>query len=301
MYSLLVTVLLLASAANSRGQGAVGEGWGAGEGWGWDGMGGSVGLYSFPPTGAQVPITSYTCTQPNLPGFNDQGQCTDSSGLRTCAIKEGARPALLSSNTSLGVYGWDSKRPPYPNPFVVLDIPQGWCVGSVRMTFGNLGSIPDLSLSVHSVERLSTNTSRTMFSLVSEEGTTPVVMNLTTLPSGKYLRINMASTGRLYLREIEAFGTSRYTFTDTRNLHDMLTPLPTSLNLSIVTDDSICTHPSSAGGDPASPTTSVGSSTDSVTPISEYTIPMCIVSITVYSVVLTIYILVYILSLCRHK
>ena len=89
------------------------------------------------------------------------------------------------------------------------------------MTFRAPGSIPTLSLSVHSAERLSTNTDRTMFSLVSEARTTPVVMNLTALPRGKYLRINMTSTGRLNLGEIEVFGTSRYTFTDTRNLHDV--------------------------------------------------------------------------------
>ena len=33
-------------------------------------------LISISPTGAQVPTTSYTCTQPNIAGFNDQGQCT---------------------------------------------------------------------------------------------------------------------------------------------------------------------------------------------------------------------------------
>ena len=243
---------------------------------------GVIGLYVFPPTGAQVPITSYTCTQPNIPGFEDHGQCTVSGGLRTCAIKEGVRPTLLSSSASVstrGFYGWDSDTFPYPNPFVVLVIPQGWCVGSVKMMFVAPGSIPALSLSVHSAERLFTNTDRTMFSLVSEAVKRLAVMNLTALASGKYLRINMTPTGRLYLNKIEVFGTSRYTFTDTRDLHDMLTPLQTSLNLSSVTDDSICTHPSSAGGDPASPTTSVGSSTNSVAPISEYTIPMCIVSI----------------------
>ena len=86
-----------------------------------------------PLTGAQVPITSYTCTQPNIPGFNDHGQCTFSGGLRTCAIKEGARPALLSSSASYsthGLYAWDSNAFLYPNPFVVLDTPHGWCVGS---------------------------------------------------------------------------------------------------------------------------------------------------------------------------
>ena len=134
-----------------------------------------------------------------------------SRGFRTCAIEEGTHPTLLSSSASLsthGVYGWDSNRPPNPNPFVVLDIPQGWCVGNVKMTFVAPSSIPALSLSVHSAEHLSTNTDRTMFSLVSEAGTTPVVMNLTALASGKYLRINMTSTGRLFLTEIEVFGTS---------------------------------------------------------------------------------------------
>ena len=123
MYSWLVTVLLLASAANSSGDQDSG---------GWRGGGGvPVGLHLFPLTGAQVPITSYTCTQPNIAAFLDHGQCTVSGGLRTCAIKGGARPALLSSSADLGVYAWDSSKSPHPNPFVVLDIPQGWCVGRV--------------------------------------------------------------------------------------------------------------------------------------------------------------------------
>ena len=76
-----------------------------------------------------------------------------------CAIEEGARPALLSSSADLGVYGWDRDVFPYPNiAFVALDIPQGWCVGSVKMVFRAPSSIPTLSLSVHSAERLSTNT-----------------------------------------------------------------------------------------------------------------------------------------------
>ena len=236
--------------------------------------------YTIPLTGAQVPITSYTCTQPNLAGFLDQGQCTVSGELRTCAIKNGINPALLSSSADLGVYVWDSSVPPYPNPFVVLDIPQGWCVCSVKIAFR--AHIPTLSLSVHSAERLSTNTDRTMFCKAVDRGNPAravVMMNFTTLAHVKYLRINMTLTGRLYLREIEVFGTSRYTFTDTRTLHDMLTSLSTSLNLSSsVTDDIICTHPPSAGGDPASPTTSVGSSTYSVTSTCEYTILKCIVT-----------------------
>ena len=104
MNSWLVTVLLLASAANcSGGQGAMGEGVGCSV---------PVGLCLFPLTGAQVPITSYTCTQPNVAVFKDHGQCTVSGGIRTCAIKEGARPTLLSSSASLGVYAWDSNVPP---------------------------------------------------------------------------------------------------------------------------------------------------------------------------------------------
>ena len=240
-----------------------------------------VGMCPFPLTSAQVPITSciYMYATQHTRSFDGE-QCTVSGGLRTCAIKEGARPALLSSSDTVGVYMYMHGIVTHPltlNPFVALDIPQGWCVGSVKMTFVALGDIPTLSLSVHSAECLSTNTDRTMFSIISEEGTTPVVMNLTALArSTKYLRINMTSTGHLYLNKIEVFGTSRYTFTDTRDLHDMLPPLLTSLNLSSVTDDSICTHPSSAGGDPASPTTSVGSSTKVVTPINECTMLVCI-------------------------
>ena len=120
----------------------------------------------------------------NLAVFLDHRQCTVSNGLRNCQTEEGARPALLSSCATLGVYAWDSSIPPYPNPFVVLDIPQGWCVGSVKMTFRAPGSIPALSLSVHSTDCLTTNTDKTVFSNVSEEGTGPVVMNLTALACG---------------------------------------------------------------------------------------------------------------------
>ena len=58
----------------------------------------------------------------------------------------------------------------------------------------------------------------------------------------------------------------------TMNLHDMLTPLPTSCTLPSIPGDIIFTHSSSAGGNPVGPTTSVGSSTHSVTPIREYTV-----------------------------
>ena len=65
MNSWLVTVLLLASAANSSGgQDAVVRRGGRSV---------PVVLCPFSPTGAQVPITSYTCTQPNLAVFLDHG------------------------------------------------------------------------------------------------------------------------------------------------------------------------------------------------------------------------------------
>ena len=107
-------------------------------------------------------------------------------------------------------YGWSGNT----NPFVVLDIPQGWCVGSVVMTFQT--HIPALSISVHSSERLSNNTDMSMFSIVSEAGSTPVVVNFTTLASGRYLRINMTlrmatEDDYFFLTEIEVFGTSKCT------------------------------------------------------------------------------------------
>ena len=160
---------------------------------------------SVSPAGARVPITSYICTQPNLPGFKDLSQCSVSSGLRTCETKEGGSPTLLDGDSMLAneLYGWNGNT----NPFVVLDIPQGWCVGSVVMTFQ--ANIPALSLSVHSSERLSTNTDRTMFSIVSEEWSKPVVVNFTTLACGRYLRINMTSARVLYLTEIEVSDTGK--------------------------------------------------------------------------------------------
>ena len=204
MYSWLVTVLLLASTANgSGGQGAVGLVL-----WGhvcvcisW-----SISIY---PAGARVPITSYTCTQPDLPGSNDADQCNVSSELRTCEVEEGASPDR--SIPIAGLYGWRGNK----NPFMVLDIPQGWCVGSVEMAFPLIAGsvIPTLSLSLHSAERLSSNTDRTAFSIVSEEGSRQVVLSLTPPVRGRYLRINMTSAQNVYLQAVELLGTSRYTFT----------------------------------------------------------------------------------------
>ena len=162
---------------------------------------------SISPADVQVPITSYICTQPNRRGFTGTSQCNVSSGLRTCETKEGGSPILLDGDTVLanGWYGWNGNT----NPFVVLDIPQGWCVGSVVMTFQ--GNIPVLSLSVHSSERLSNTTNRTMFSIDSEEDSTPVVVNFTTLACGRYLRINMTGDQYFFLTEIEVFDTSKCT------------------------------------------------------------------------------------------
>ena len=92
MNSWLVTVLLLASAANgSGGQGAVVKGWG------WVREGGVYQLVCvhFPPQVHKCP--SQATHVHNLAGFLHHGQCTVSGGLQTCAIKEGAHPALLSS------------------------------------------------------------------------------------------------------------------------------------------------------------------------------------------------------------
>ena len=102
-------------------------------------------------------------------------------------------------------YGWNGNT----NPFLVLDIPQGWWVGSVAMTF--MTREPALSLSVHSSEHLSNDTDRTIFSIVSDEGSPPVVVNFTTLACGRYLRINMTEDDYFFLTEIEVFGTSECT------------------------------------------------------------------------------------------
>ena len=155
-----------------------------------------------------MPITSYVCTQPQHATFSDVNQCSVSSGLRTCETKEGVRPNLLNDDTHSRIYVWTNNT----TPFVVLDIPQGWCVGSVKMTFLVTGGIPTLSISVHSAERLSNNTDRTMFSTAVHnrvDGGTRVVMDLANLTCGRYLRINMTSGRDLYLTEIEVFDTSK--------------------------------------------------------------------------------------------
>ena len=168
------------------------------------------------PAGARVPITSYICTHPDLPGYNDDDHCTGnmSTRFRTCEAEEGA--SHVRSIPISGLYGWRGNK----NPFMVLDIPQGWCVGSVEMTFQLLSDsvIPTLSLSVHSAERLSNNTDRTAFSTVSEEGSRQVVLSLTPPARGRYLRINMTAARTVYLQEIEVLGTSRYTSTEHHEL-----------------------------------------------------------------------------------
>ena len=141
--------------------------------------------------------------QPDLAGLNDQDQCTVniSSLLWTCEVEEGTGPDR--SIAIGGLYGWRGNK----NPFMVLDIPQGWCVGSVEVTFQLLSGsiIPTLSLSLHSAERLSSNTDRTAFSTVSKEGSRQVVLNHTSPARGRYLRISMTSAQTVYLQEIEDF------------------------------------------------------------------------------------------------
>ena len=177
-------------------------------GW-WKGVGLRLVFNAISPAGARVPITSYVCTQPNGPeqlSPNNNDPCSVSRGLRECSIKESVIPLLLDGvvkSASDTLYAWAV----YTNPFVVLDIPQGWCVGSVVMTFQV--NIPALSLSVHTSERLSNNTDRTVFSVVSEEAEIPVVVNFTTLACGRYLRINMTSARVLYLAEIEVSDTGK--------------------------------------------------------------------------------------------
>ena len=98
------------------------------------------------PAGARVPITSYVCTQPNGPeqlSPNDNDPCNVSRGLRECSIKESVVPLLLDGVVKSGsdtLYVWTVNT----NPFVVLDIPQGWCVSSMKMTFVSLSNIPAL-------------------------------------------------------------------------------------------------------------------------------------------------------------
>ena len=75
-----------------------------GWGWGWGSVPWLV-CVRFPSQVLKCPSQAvYTCTQPNIQDPFDEEQCTVSGGLRTCAIKEGARPALLSSSDTLGVY-----------------------------------------------------------------------------------------------------------------------------------------------------------------------------------------------------
>ena len=121
---------------------------------------------------------------------------------------------------------------------------------------------------VHETCKASNRTDRTVFSVVSEEGTTPVVVNFTTLVCGRYIRINMTLARLLYLTEIEVFDTSECT----HRHHELTQSVSTVTNvtyLSSITDDTTSTPPSSAGGNPVSTTTSVGSSNHSVKPTCE--------------------------------
>ena len=158
----------------------------------------------FPSTGAQVPIKSYVCTQPNSP--NDDGACNVSNGLRHCVITNGVRPTLLhyTDGDNTVPYRWVG----IISPFVVLDIPQGWCVGSVRMEFNTAGSrlTPFVNVTIHNMTQLSNNslTVQAMYSGGTEDPS--VVLNLTSLTCGRYIRIDMSSSTIVILTEIAVFG-----------------------------------------------------------------------------------------------
>ena len=158
----------------------------------------------FPPTGAQVPIKSYACTQPNFGSPEDNGVCNVnvSNGLRQCVITNGVHPTLLGGDSTVP-YIWVKNI----SPFVVLDIPQGWCVGSVKMDFSATGQImtPSINITVHNMTQLSNN-SLTVHAMHSGGiQNVSVVLNLTSLVCGRYLRINMSSSARVLLVEIAAF------------------------------------------------------------------------------------------------
>ena len=85
---------------------------------------------SCPPAGAQVPITSYVCTQPNFyHTLTDSSLCNVSSGLRTCETEGGVCPTLLVGDTrgDSGAYIWTDNT----KPFVVLDVPKDGMLGVV--------------------------------------------------------------------------------------------------------------------------------------------------------------------------
>ena len=135
-------------------------------------------LICSPPAGAKVPITSYTCTQPNYPiqTFSDNHQYNVSSGLWTCETKGGAHPNLLDSDTrgDCELYVWNS---------TLL-----WCWNSPRMVCWE--SEDDVcrcywyptskSFSPQCRTPLQQHWQDNVLN-ISEEATTPVVMNLTAL------------------------------------------------------------------------------------------------------------------------
>ena len=151
-----------------------------------------------------MPITSYVCTQPNFRSPQDNSACNVSKGLRQCEITNGVRPTLLDGDSTVP-YDWLGIN---TNPFVVLDIPQGWCVGSVRMEFNTAGNrmTPSINVSVHNMIQLSNN-SLTVQAMHSGGTEVPsVVLNLTSLTCGRYLRIDMSSSTFVLLTEIAVFG-----------------------------------------------------------------------------------------------
>ena len=149
-----------------------------------------------------MPITSYVCTQPNI-SPDESVTCNVSNELRQCVITNGVRPTLLDGNSTVPYRWLDSNI----SPFVVLDIPQGWCVGSVKMDFITTGQsmTPSINVSIHNMTRLSNNshTVQAMHSSGTEDPS--VVLNLPSLTCGRYLRIDMSHSKRVLLTEIAVF------------------------------------------------------------------------------------------------
>ena len=147
-----------------------------------------------------MPVTSYVCTQPNFGSLRDNDQCMGSNELRVCEITNGVYPTLLDGDSTV-TYIWFGI-----SPFVVLDIPQGWCVGSVKMDFFITNQrTPSINIIVHNMTQLS-NYTFTVQAMHSGGTNASLVLNLPSLTCGRYLRIDMGHSARVILAEISVFG-----------------------------------------------------------------------------------------------
>ena len=149
-----------------------------------------------------MPITSYVCTQPNVGSPGDNGACNVSNGLRVCEKRNGAYPTLLGGNSTVPYEWWSIY------PFVVVNIPQGWCVGSVRMEFITAATrlTPFINISIHNMTQLSNNTFTAQAMSSGGTDNSSVVLNLTPLTCGKHLRIDMSNSAQVVLTKIVVSG-----------------------------------------------------------------------------------------------